>query len=399
VSEIPKYNFFISYANEDRALAQRLHQLLAGKGFVSSFEDFDSSSKNSRNKIFKAVYDSAVCVLIIGSRKQSPWWDDQICKAIKERVSTSHGEYRVVSILLSTPQHLHDLSFQIDWGFQSGGRIHYSDVIDDPEKLHELIRLIRGADRQSSLLANGETREWATTRAKNALDVDWEKLYSGHQSQSESQSIRLKTTEDPESVERRKRFHEKAQEYLEILSAFVTRFTREHELAQEIAQRTIVNYLSRREADNWQQDIKNEAAFLFQMARNLLRDEWRAHNKARPMSLDQPLDDQVRKVLSQLTDSFDVEKQLYLEELLQTLPLKTIFGGLSERQRKLLYLHTVEELSYDEICKEVNYDPIIVRYELQKIYATVRARVKKTSTSYSGVELEGQLKKCERFRG
>jgi len=320
MSGIPKYNFFISYANEDRTLAQRLHQLLAGRGFVSSFDDFDSSRKNSRNKIFKAVYDSAVCVLIIGSRKQSPWWDDQICKAIKQRVSTSHGEYRVVSILLSTPrQHLHDLSFQIDWGFQSEGRIHYSDVIDDAEKLHELIRLIRGADRQPSLLANSETREWATTRAKNALDVDWEKLYSGHQSQSESQSTRLKTTEDPKPVEQRTRFYEKAQDYLEILSAFVTRFTREHELAREIAQRTIVNYLSRREADNWQQGIKNEAAYLSQMAHNLLVDECSSQSKikssksafdaANPLLLHAWTQAEVKRSSRALTHKFGISQE------------------------------------------------------------------------------------------
>jgi hypothetical protein len=267
MSEIPNYDIFMSYANEDRALAQRLDELLAVKGFVSSFEDFDNSNKNSRDKIFEAVFDSAVCVLIIGSGKQSPWWDNHICEAIKERVSTSHGEYRVVSILLSsTPQqHLHDLTFQIDWGFQSEGRIHYTDVIDDAEKWHELIRLIRGADRPHSLLAKGETRTWATMRAKNALDVDWEKLYSVHQSQSKPQLTRLqslKTKEYPETVARRKRFHEKAQEYLKLLTAFAKRFTHEQELAQEIAQQVMVNYLSLREADNWQQDIQNEVGYL-----------------------------------------------------------------------------------------------------------------------------------------
>jgi DNA-directed RNA polymerase specialized sigma24 family protein len=65
----------------------------------------------------------------------------------------------------------------------------------------------------------------------------------------------------------------------------------------------------------------------------------------------------------------------------------------------LLYLRAVEELTYDEIAKEVNYDPIIVRYELQKIYATVRARIKKMSTSYSAVGLGRAIEKCERFRG
>jgi RNA polymerase sigma factor (sigma-70 family) len=378
--EIPKFDVFMSYANENRALAQMFHRLLVGKGFISSFEDFDSSNKNSRDKIFKAIRDSAVCVLIIGPRKQSPWWDDHICEAIGERVSSSHGEYRVVSILFSsTPQrYFHDLSFQTGWGFQSEGSIYYSDVTDDAEKVHELIRLIRGADRQPSLLANPETRKWATMRAKNALDVDWKKLYSGQQSQSKSQSAQfqsLKIKECPEPIEWRKRFHENAEKYRKMLVGFVVRRMHDPELAQEIAQKTMVNYLSLREADNWQQDFKNEKAYLIKMARNLLMDEWRAQSKTKSVSLDHLPDDLLCKDLSKLT-RFDVEK-FYLEELSQTIPLNTVLGRLSERQMELLNLRVVYELTYEQIAQKVNENPMIVRYEVQRILVMVRARAKK----------------------
>ncbi len=338
---IPKYDVFISYSNEDRAWAQLVHHSLTRRGFVSSFDDCDSLNENFRDKIFEALYDSAVCVLIIGSRKHSPWCDDDIGEAIDERVSNSHGEYRVV-------------------------RTHYPDVIDDPEKLRELIRLIRGADRQPSLLANPKTREWARMRAKNALDVDWDKLCSDQQSQSEYQS-----------TQRRTRFHERAQEYRKMLLAFATRLTGEHGLAEEIAQETMVNYLTLREADHWQQDLKNEAAYLFKMARNFVRNEWRAQCKFKSVSLDQPLDHQLRKDLSTLTVSLDVEKQIYLEELCQTLPLKAILGGLSGREMQLLYLSRIQELSYEQIARKVNENPVVVRYELQRILARVQARAKK----------------------
>jgi RNA polymerase sigma factor (sigma-70 family) len=215
-------------------------------------------------------------------------------------------------------------------------------------------------------------------RAKNALNVDWKKLYSGQQSQSKSQSAQfqsLKIKECPEPIERRKRFDENAEKYRKMLVGFVVRRMHDPELAQEIAQKTMVNYLSLREADNWQQDFKNEKAYLIKMARNLLMDEWRAQSKTKSVSLDYLLDDLLCKHLSKLT-RFDAEK-FYLEELSQTIPLNTALGGLSERQMEWLNLRVVDELTYEQIAQKVNENPMIVRYEVQRILVMVRARAKK----------------------
>jgi len=178
------------------------------------------------------------------------------------------------------------------------------------------------------------------------------------------------------AVERRKRFEEKAPKHRKMLVGFVVRRTHDPELAEEIAQQTLLNYLTIREAENWQRDIKNEAGYLIKIARNLMNDGWRLQSKTKSVSIDEQLD-QLLKVSGKLTGNFDAEQQVYLEELRHTIPLKTLLGGLDERQKRLLYLRVVDELSYQQIAEEVKGNPHLVRYELQRIFATVKARVKK----------------------
>src|SRR4029079_3905019 len=93
------------------------------------------------------------------------------------------------------------------------------------------------------------------------------------------------------AVERRKRFEEKAEKYRKMLVGFVVRRTHDPELAEEIAQQTLLNYLTIREAENWQRDIKNEAGYLIKIARNLMNDGWRLQSKTKSVSIDEQLDD------------------------------------------------------------------------------------------------------------
>ena len=185
--------------------------------------------------------------------------------------------------------------------------------------------------------------------------------------------------EDPSdvAVQRRKRFQERAPAYVKMLLAAILSLTHDRELSNDVVQQTMVNYLSLREAENWQQEIENEPAYLRRIANNLLADRWKAKARTEWMSLDDQLDDRLQKVLSEFKGGLDVEKKIYLDELRKKIPFKIIFGGLSPYQRRLLWLHAVESMSYEEIAQEVNENVVIVRYEVQRIYATVRARVKK----------------------
>jgi DNA-directed RNA polymerase specialized sigma subunit, sigma24 homolog len=176
--------------------------------------------------------------------------------------------------------------------------------------------------------------------------------------------------------QKRKEFHKKAPAYWDMLFAIVFSLTKDCELAHEVAQQTMVQYLRRMEKEHWQLEIENEGAYLVRIAKNLVNDGWRANGKAEFMSLDEQLDDRLLKVLSQLCETSNIENQIYFAELLSKMPSKTIFGGLNEYERNLFHLQ-VEGLSNEAIAQEVSKDTSIVRYELQKINYKIRARVRK----------------------
>jgi RNA polymerase sigma factor (sigma-70 family) len=175
------------------------------------------------------------------------------------------------------------------------------------------------------------------------------------------------------AVQRRKRFHQKAPAYLNMLFAVVFSLTHDRELAHEIGQQTIVKYLSRMESEKWELEIENEGAYLVRIAKNLVNDGWRANGKAEFVSLDQQLDDRLLKVLSQLVGTSDIENQVYFEELLEKLAPK--FAGLDAYERELLLLH-VEGLSNKEIAKELNKETSVVRYDWQKLKYKIRSLVR-----------------------
>jgi RNA polymerase sigma factor (sigma-70 family) len=175
------------------------------------------------------------------------------------------------------------------------------------------------------------------------------------------------------AVQRRKRFHERAPAYLNMLFAVVFSLTRDRELAHEIGQETIVKYLSRMESEKWELEIENEGAYLVRIAKNLVNDGWRASGKAEFVSLDQQLDDRLLKVLSQLVGNSDIENQVYFEELLEKLTPK--FAGLGAYERQLFLLH-VEGLSNKEIAEEVNKETSVVRYDWQKLKYKIRSQVR-----------------------
>lgn len=179
------------------------------------------------------------------------------------------------------------------------------------------------------------------------------------------------------AAQRRKHFDENAWAYWDKLVAIVFNKTRDRELSNEIAQQAIVKYLSVMEKEHWQLEIENEEAYLVRIAQNLLKDKWRADGQAEWMSLDQQLDDGLMRELSKTTSGIDVENKIYWQKLAQILPWKTIFIGLDEREKRVFLLHAVECLSNEDIALELNDNVVFIRYELTKIKAKIRARVKK----------------------
>jgi nucleoside-diphosphate-sugar epimerase len=196
MSKMKKYDVFLSYAHEDRNSAGSISRLLQETGFVSSFVDLDSSQPSSQERIFQAVDNSFVCVLLIGRDKQAPWWQECIGNAIGEKVARSRGEFRVLSVVLNVvldkldaPDHLTP-PFAWDYltvPFVSEDTVYWEDSLNEGGKLHELILLIRGARRHPKFFADPELRAWTKLRAENALRIDWTKLWSQYSSRINDQ--------------------------------------------------------------------------------------------------------------------------------------------------------------------------------------------------------------------
>jgi len=179
------------------------------------------------------------------------------------------------------------------------------------------------------------------------------------------------------AVERRKQFDDNAQAYRDKVFGVIFNKTHDPELSNEISQEAIAKYLTAREKEHWQSEIENEEAYIVQIALNLLNDKWRADGKVELMSLDQQLDDRLLSALSKTTSGVDVENKIYWQKLAQVLPWKTIFIGFNETETRVFLLHAVECLSNEEIAVELNENVAFIRYELTKVKAKIRARVKK----------------------
>jgi RNA polymerase sigma factor (sigma-70 family) len=177
------------------------------------------------------------------------------------------------------------------------------------------------------------------------------------------------------TIQRRARFHQNADKYTRKLSARVYRWTHDVERTQESVQKVLLKYLEEMEAEGWVKTINNELAYLTRMAKNLLIDEGRV--KINWISFDEEFGDGVMQVVVELMDGFDVEKQIYFDELLEILPLKTILGKLKPEKRELVQLYYLEDFSVEEIAEKLNKDPILIRYQINAIEATIRARFKK----------------------
>src|SRR5215213_1176151 len=187
MSKMKKYDVFLSYAHEDRNTAESISRLLQETGFFSSFDDLDNS-QSSLERIFEAINNSFVCVLLIGRDKHAPWWQESIGDALNEKVARSRGDFRVVAVVLNAVSDKLDAWDHLTVPSLVENPMYWDDSLNDGGKLHELILLIRGARRYPKFFADHELREWTKLRAENALRVDWSKLWGQYSSRINDQA-------------------------------------------------------------------------------------------------------------------------------------------------------------------------------------------------------------------
>lgn len=95
--------------------------------------------------------------------------------------------------------------------------------------------------------------------------------------------------------------------------------------------------------------VEQPRAFLFQMARNLLRDHWR-RQKVRHSVLDEQAENTSD---TQVSDSPDSDPMAGAQQLQRLEHLKIVLAELSPRRREALMLHRFEGLSQAQISERM----------------------------------------------
>lgn len=178
------------------------------------------------------------------------------------------------------------------------------------------------------------------------------------------------------AVQRKERFNRDAEEHRKKLSARVYRWTSDIERTEETVQTVLLKYLETMEEEDWVRPVRNELGYLTGMARNLIIDGWRAEGRLDWISFDGEPDDGLMQAVVQFVDDFDVQKKIYLGELLKALAWKTIFGKLPPEKREVVRLYYKEDCSIEEIAEQLNQHPDLIKHWISRIEATIRARVK-----------------------
>jgi RNA polymerase sigma factor (sigma-70 family) len=182
---------------------------------------------------------------------------------------------------------------------------------------------------------------------------------------------------DVEAVKSRNNFLEKAEEYAKKLPARIYSWTHDTELTEELVQRVFLKYFEYREAENWQEEIIDELAFITKIARNLLIDIRRFEARNHWISFDAEPGDGLMKEIDQFVENFDVEKKIYFDELLATLPLNTILGKLKPEKAKLVVLYYRKDYSIEEAAAELGVHTDLIKYWISGIEKTIQERVRK----------------------
>ena len=181
------------------------------------------------------------------------------------------------------------------------------------------------------------------------------------------------------ALDQHEQFEDGCTEYYNQLFRHALRLTRNQTEAEEITQNAFLRFLRLMKRKQWKMEVKYVQAYLGKIVNNLWIDMLNRRRKEMAVSYD---DDKIRETLEQEAAQSDdsvasIENRIYFKELYRALPLNVILGGLSEYEKQLLLLKKVDERSIKEIAAIVGKEVCQVRYDLQKLEAKLRYRVRK----------------------
>lgn len=184
------------------------------------------------------------------------------------------------------------------------------------------------------------------------------------------------------ALDQRRQFEQIYDKYYGELNRYVLSLLRNKDDAEEITQKVFLRFFARMGKGQWETEVKNVKAYLIEIANNACKDLWKDRREEGQVSYDDEKDEQIQKELQrkamQLDDSTaSIQNRILYGELYRDLPLNVILSGFSDYEIELIQLRKVDELSPKEIASTLDKDVYQVRYDLNKLDAKIRYRVRR----------------------
>ena len=183
MSNVHKYDVFLSHAHGDGRVARDLASKLMDLGFLPRLCVSDvRSGVCLATQLAQAVEESAVCLILLGPAGDPPWTHEHIRDSIDARIERSYGEFRVIPVFLPGMQPIRAevlpaLRETCLIAQMRESAIRFEKTFDEEEALHSLILRIRGVNcAQAPDWTQSPFGNTICRRAENALNVNWREL-------------------------------------------------------------------------------------------------------------------------------------------------------------------------------------------------------------------------------
>lgn len=186
--------------------------------------------------------------------------------------------------------------------------------------------------------------------------------------------------ESAHADESRGEFYSKWEEYKKLLLGYALRILGNVTDAEDVSSQALTAYLRSMERRLWKVQIESTPAYLKVIARNLCFALLRRRSRETPLETsgeqgEKTLKAIEEKAMRENNPTARYEKGIDKEKLLKALP-KVVTSKLTEEEKDIYYMHFTLKLGAKEIAAALDKDVDYTRYQVNKLKAKIRYRVK-----------------------
>lgn len=148
---------------------------------------------------------------------------------------------------------------------------------------------------------------------------------------------------------------------------------------EEIVSKAEDRFRDKMRSTNWALKIRNVLAYEIKIADRIIIDTWRRYRDYHWESFDDDRRPQAQERLvneaSKRCDvGLNIQTRIYVQELCRKIPWETLFRGVTEYERGLIWMHYVDEMKFHDIGNAVGKPGPVVKYEVERAMAKIRYR-------------------------